>query len=256
MTATDKAIVPFGKYKGRLIEELLVDDPNYLEWLSGQDWFRAKYINLHQVIINRGAEPEETPEHNALQVLFLEDEFCRRFLQRMPDWKEMFSQAIESINERRKWELAAKQEALQNGGYRSGSDDWYRYGSKFDQAKVEAEVVALSDPGAVVQSFSRRFEVKGVDVVLSLMLSYERVSDIFEQVRFLISEHRCYERDIRIEIKPVVADDYPAVLRQMKANGSRVLFLERYAGKGATRDQFIKTFATAGRVVIFKDEVQ
>ena len=61
MTATDKGanIVPFGKYKGRLIEELLVDDPNYLEWLSGQDWFRAKYINLHQVIINRGAEPEE-----------------------------------------------------------------------------------------------------------------------------------------------------------------------------------------------------
>jgi uncharacterized protein (DUF3820 family) len=30
-------IVPFGKYKGRLIEEVLVDDPAYIEWLTAQD---------------------------------------------------------------------------------------------------------------------------------------------------------------------------------------------------------------------------
>jgi hypothetical protein len=35
---------------------------------------------LHQVIINRDAEPEETPEHNALQVRFLDRDFCLRFL--------------------------------------------------------------------------------------------------------------------------------------------------------------------------------
>jgi hypothetical protein len=32
---------------------------------------------LNQVIINRGSEPEETPDHNAMQVKFLDDEFCR-----------------------------------------------------------------------------------------------------------------------------------------------------------------------------------
>jgi uncharacterized protein (DUF3820 family) len=73
-------IIPFGKYKGRMIEELLVDDPAYLQWLTGQDWFRTKFVNLHQVIINRGGEPEETPEHNALQVLFLDDAFCLAFM--------------------------------------------------------------------------------------------------------------------------------------------------------------------------------
>ena len=78
-------VVPFGKYKGRLIEELLVDDPGYVEWLAGQEWFRAKFTVLHQVIINRGAEPEETPEHNAMQVRFLDDEFCRRFLRNFVD---------------------------------------------------------------------------------------------------------------------------------------------------------------------------
>src|SRR5262245_25494151 len=73
-------VIPFGKYKGRMIEELLIDDPGYLQWLTGQDWFRAKFNILHQVIINRGAEPEETPDHNALQVKFLDDDFCLRFV--------------------------------------------------------------------------------------------------------------------------------------------------------------------------------
>src|SRR5262245_55635383 len=76
-------IIPFGKYKGRLVDEVLVDDPAYLQWLAGQDWFRAKFNILHQVIINRGAEPEETPEHNAMQVKFLDDEFCLRFLRHL-----------------------------------------------------------------------------------------------------------------------------------------------------------------------------
>ena len=73
-------IVPFGKYKGRSVEEVLADDPAYLQWLASQDWFRTKFTILHQVIINRGAEPEETPEHNALQVKFLDDDFCLRLL--------------------------------------------------------------------------------------------------------------------------------------------------------------------------------
>jgi uncharacterized protein (DUF3820 family) len=80
MTDQPSNIVPFGKYKGRLIEEVLVDDPGYLQWLAGQEWFRSKFAVLYQVIINRGAEAEETPEHNALQVRFLEDDFCLRFL--------------------------------------------------------------------------------------------------------------------------------------------------------------------------------
>lgn len=60
-------IVPFGKYKGRLLEELFVDDPAYLQWLAGQDWFRVKYTILHQVIINRGdGAGSSGPRHRAI----------------------------------------------------------------------------------------------------------------------------------------------------------------------------------------------
>jgi uncharacterized protein (DUF3820 family) len=89
-------VVPFGKYKGRTIEEILVDDPGYMQWLSGQDWFRAKFTFLHQTIINRSAEPEETPEHNAIQVKFLDDDFCLRFLRCMePDYE---TEALDKFN--------------------------------------------------------------------------------------------------------------------------------------------------------------
>lgn len=83
-------IIPFGKHKGRLIEEVLVDDPNYLQWLMRPAWFRDRHVALYQVIINRGAEPEETPEHNALQVLFLDDTFCIAFTDVVwPGWRDL-----------------------------------------------------------------------------------------------------------------------------------------------------------------------
>ena len=58
-----------------------------------------------------------------------------------------------------------------------------------------------------------------------------------------------------IEIKPVVGDDYPAVLRQMRANGSNVLFAERYTGTGATEAQFVKTFALSDIKIVFRRDV-
>jgi hypothetical protein len=47
MAMTDEApkVVPFGKYKGRLIDEVLVDDPNYL--LVGDD-SESIVLNLMQ----------------------------------------------------------------------------------------------------------------------------------------------------------------------------------------------------------------
>ena len=71
-------IVPFGKYKGQPVEVLANDKP-YLDWLQAQDWFRQRYAGIYTLIVNNFAEASETPDHNALQVLFLEDDFCARF---------------------------------------------------------------------------------------------------------------------------------------------------------------------------------
>ena len=72
-------VVPFGKYKGQPLD-VLANDQGYLDWLNGQGWVKDKYPQFYTVIINNFQEPSETPEHNALQAMFLDNEFCVRFL--------------------------------------------------------------------------------------------------------------------------------------------------------------------------------
>ena len=74
----DKNLVPFGKYKGQPMEVMKMDT-QYCDWIAQQDWFRERYGNLYQVIINNFTEPTETPEHNKLQILFLDNKFCLNF---------------------------------------------------------------------------------------------------------------------------------------------------------------------------------
>jgi hypothetical protein len=72
-------IVPFGKYKGQPVE-VLSGDPGYVEWLQGQPWVKDRFGGFYQLIINNFKESDETPEHNKLQVLFLDDVFCAAFI--------------------------------------------------------------------------------------------------------------------------------------------------------------------------------
>jgi len=64
-----------------------------------------------------------------------------------------------------------------------------------------------------------------------------------------ISQYRS-RPELRIEIKPAMGDDYPAVLRQMKASYCNVLYLVSYTGSGATLDQVKRMFKAAGIRVI------
>ncbi len=67
-------VVPFGKYRGQPIESL-AQDQQYADWLVAQPWFRERYSGLYTIIINHFKPPEDTPEHNALQALFLSHDY-------------------------------------------------------------------------------------------------------------------------------------------------------------------------------------
>lgn len=70
-------IVPFGKYKGQAVE-VMAADRDYCDWLLAQPWAKDKLRSVYNIIINYGAEPQDTPEHNALQAKFLDDAVCMR----------------------------------------------------------------------------------------------------------------------------------------------------------------------------------
>lgn len=71
-------IVPFGKHKGKPIEAIL-DDRKYRDWLLAQSWFKEQHTSLYTVVINNGTEPVDTPEHNAMQIRFLDEGFRLKF---------------------------------------------------------------------------------------------------------------------------------------------------------------------------------
>lgn len=87
-----------------------------------------------------------------------------------------------------------------------------------------------------------------------------------------ISEHEYCYASFHLELKPTIGDDYPAILRRMKAAwfsgqpsrndvarrdyvSNMVLVLEEYTGAGATCEQFIEIFEASGIRVVFLDEI-
>jgi hypothetical protein len=64
-------IVPFGKYKNQPVE-LMLADRAYCEWLAAQPWFKERFAPIYNIIIQGPFEEQQcTPEHNAMQNLFV-----------------------------------------------------------------------------------------------------------------------------------------------------------------------------------------
>lgn len=230
-------LLPFGKYKGHPIGEVLDRDPSYLEWLSAQDWFRTQHVILHQTIINHGAQPGDTPDHNRLQALFLDEAFCLKFLMRSSSFRTWFERP-------RIW--AREPECHR----RVGTITWTE---RVDVPEHYDENIKITEPGMYERlGFHVRadFEVQGVDVELYAHFDTRRQ----ENGVWIPDAPHCYNR-VSIEVKPTVGDDYPTVLRQMQNNNSRVLFLETYTGIGATEEQFVEIFQRSGRSVVFRRNV-
>lgn len=223
-------IIPFGKYKGQPAEVLL-QDSSYIEWLRNQDWFAAKYQTLNVFITNHG-EQQDTPEHNALQALFLNRKFRRAFAIRL--------------------------------GFKPTPD---ASGLAIDQAEAFAASV-----GGTVQRGESPFTTKligfehdGCDVYFRATrhgVSVAYGTDCYKNRGFLEE----FTREFYVEIKPSLGDDYPAVLRQIMATkwyrqngtyGDGVLFYDKFAAVGATEEQVKEIFGISRiEVVTTRDLIE
>jgi uncharacterized protein (DUF3820 family) len=73
--------LPFGKYKGCTIAEVLADDPEYLQWLCSQDDFRSGRGAIYRDIIDCVEGLADASERKVMRERFRDQGFCRRFLQ-------------------------------------------------------------------------------------------------------------------------------------------------------------------------------
>jgi uncharacterized protein (DUF3820 family) len=77
-------IVPFGKYKGKSVLELLSDE-KYIEWLKQQTFF-PNHKQIYNIVVHQSittTNNSKTPEHNKLQNLFLDTSNQQKLLSKM-----------------------------------------------------------------------------------------------------------------------------------------------------------------------------
>jgi len=274
-------LVPFGKYKGQPIE-VLAADQDYCKWLVAQDWFRSRFGPIHTIIVNNFTKPDETPEHNALQALFTDEDWRNTFAFHMVDAEKIL---VDVVTNR----LGKVEKTL------AYLDENARY---FDPALniKERYLEAISVYRQFIQHgvdqllFSvdskAQFEVVGIDVSLRANITYEDpvlscadafytgLKDYLERVRWNSWIKFTPREDVGrvfvdygryiIECKPSVSDDYPAILRQMRAHKSALkssdyrhillIGLGGYTGVGATFDQVKEIFSSAGIQIVFASD--
>jgi hypothetical protein len=286
-------VIPFGKYKGQPIEILLADT-QYRDWLLTKSWFAEKHQTIYNTIINYGAEPTDTPEHNAMQARFLDDMLCKRLIhvvreKHCAEVKDKSPSHFAHIHEREVQRTPyafgkhpkdrdnilyayvrehTKEHVTEYYSGRKPKEDSYSYGYHSDKiSKYEYDAIMDLKYAGVGVSFSRSFEYEGWDVFLESRTAHVWMTNDElegkEATSFLGHIRRelgRVERSIGVELKPTVGDDYPTVLRQiLKRRGMHVneyvLIADVFNGKGATLEQVRKMFSESGVTLILFSEL-
>jgi hypothetical protein len=235
-------IVPFGKYKGQPIETLQ-QDRAYCDWLVGQDWLQTRFPELRTIIVNNFGEATETPEHNALQARALEIRFVLGVIYL----------AQQKLKKKHSTEIGKQVKVV------------------FESQGVDVMITA---PNGVEVTITRDDEpefstqLRNVLSYLEGQLRRAYTKEEIEETKAEIEKYKtatglthCISFDrIGVELKPTLGDDYPAVIRQIKASkffggGIPVLVIGSYNGIGATLDQVSRMFEASGIRFLMVSEI-
>ncbi len=250
--------VPFGKYKGKPIE-VLANDPEYVKWILSQQNIKSRYPEIISIVINNFQTPSETPEHNAIQVKFIDPVYRLKFANFVSKFpKKDFEETLLSIKEAVNKYLEKTYSISINLSY-----------VVFEQSQDDGELEVLEKRNELAKQLLENaggvklktteviFESNGLDVLFSVSIDVinenSRVVKLYQECEI---DYKTYQRRYLIEIKPVVSDDFPAVLRQMKLSGAKILFLSKYTGIGAKQEEFVKYFETQGINVVFESDIE
>lgn len=207
-------IIEFGKYKGQPIQ-VLANDQEYTSWLASQPWLKDRYPVVYNVIINNFSDPEETPEHNRLQAKFLDKEFVDAI------GRQLSPLVIAKANKK---------------GFRRNEGYNYHF------------AISPTRNIAYQKTASVKFEVDAIDVMFEVSATYEydvAKTESSSGVVLETSTVKDYESILfRTELKPIVGDDYPAILREMVHKRCNLLIYENFSSQAINEDQLKKFFAT------------
>lgn len=251
------------KYKGQPFEVLL-SDPQYAMWMltSMHEMIKVRHPALFSFLNSRFGQPERTPDHNRLQNRFLDEDFALRFAfaasQDVSGWKKdasawnptlLWQHHIEKMLSSRLGSFIPKlaKEHVVASLQKEFEDQAEGMFFSVDTGKMERSGEWKSS----IEVRGLEFEVAGADVSYGVVarLALKTGHESEQEIARLSLNKR-----FRVEIKPLVGDDYPVILRTMKAVRSNYLLVADYCGTGATWEEVVKVFALSDiRAVHLKD---
>lgn len=254
---TDAEIVPFGKYTGQPVETLLADS-DYLQWVKGQPGLMRTLETRHPVffniIVTGGPETEDTPDHNALQLRFLDRAFQLAFLEAATSKSAAAynAQLLKTAqqNEEESCLIAVERATAELKEAKYYREEWQHILSRAEEALRYP--LTLEEPKCFV-----KFEC-GYDVNLRICLWYECLKwdpNSFPTGK-LKDAYLEKEWNFQIELKPQVGDNFPSVLRQMERNHANILVVGTFAATNCTLAQLRTFFATKDKKVISMAEIE
>jgi len=226
-------VIPFGKYKNQPLE-VLSQDPQYMEWLTQQDWFKSRYQNIYTLVVNNFGTPQDTQEHNKMVSLFLDDDFLQKIANSF-DYAFCIDKSIEYYEH---------EYQEQSNSYKVKSMD--QVNDELEKKKQNLKYILENKDKAIqVMGFNfPNFESsKGSDVLLDICCDF-----IFKDIDLKImgagkKQPAWYKYiTLSIECKPVVGEDFPSVIRQCRAQKSNVLIIDEFTATSVTIDQVRKMF--------------
>ena len=239
----------------------------------------ANHPELLAFLVGRYGVQDRSPVHNTLQNRFLDESFCfqfamagsanvrksaeylsRQLLDIEAIWTKhlavLGSAAVLSGMDTREAEIAlAKKKLLKlrDALLHEATQMWVAGVSGYKTAGSLTDVIRLR---------GLDFEVDGADVFYWVERRYE-VGTELHRSRRTYGRHDTIDIDsfgesttFRIEVKPILGDDYPAVLRTMKATNCTHLLVMEYCGVGASWDEVVKVFSLSKIVAVLLEDVE
>lgn len=239
---SNQKIIPFGTYKDHPIE-VLQKDKSYTEWLMSQSFFKDNYPDIHTIVINNfNIKTDDTPEHNNMQIKFLNEDY-RLKLAYLIHNKRLF-----------KFNSSFFPIYLKEILEPSNLTD--------EERKEIVNEISNYNNTNLLDFYKLIFENKGLDVSYRLSYGFKSKKTMFKGYysegfeKFLNEIWRAETSiEFNIELKPTVGDDYPSILRQMNNIGAKILVLKEYTGQGATLDEVKQFFKLSYVTVLLENEI-
>jgi hypothetical protein len=312
MSVETLPLVNFGKYKDRPVTDLL-QDSKYIDWLKTQSWFKEKYSNIYNITVNQvittNNQNSKTPEHNRLQNLFLTNDNQKKLL--LQCFKIMLNKIKQNIslllNDKDFIECFGPTimpnidiNTKNNDIKFEGRYNWDLIITFIDPIKFEIKLNIENELNKL-NIYKNNFNNQEFNKLLEewhgnfkgACLEYRKYSHYNKIINKYIKEDDYdisigdngnnitlffelnYQCNIFCEIKPVIGEDYPCVLRKLKTQQELtmndikkkyedryflnkkiyILIIETFTTTYTTKEQLIEIFSQTGIKVIFTNDI-